>query len=286
MNYQKIYNDFITDRRSKEYTLTKGSIYSERHHILPKCKGGGDDKENIIRLTYRDHIFAHALLLKGAKGFQDKWHMAASMAAILNFDSRGRRCGKIKEWMEVKYKWARVMHSKCITGKGHPGYNHDEISLYHIDGTIVTGTRQELIKKTGLNFKRIYDFFNSKRTYQDGWCVSEHELICRVESEAVRNSRKQRAGIGFYHEDGRSVLETNKTQVRQYGLNGRIRDIIRRNGYSAGWSNDHIEAKMRSKGEWRGKEREKKNDQSQLFRNKKNYKELCNMFDNLEFNDV
>jgi len=36
--------------------------YSERHHVVPKCLGGGDDEENLVYLSGGDHLFAHLLL--------------------------------------------------------------------------------------------------------------------------------------------------------------------------------------------------------------------------------
>lgn len=64
MNYKKIYTDFISDR------LTKQSIddYFEIHHIIPRSYGGTNDKDNLIKLTAKDHFFAHILLAKIYKG--------------------------------------------------------------------------------------------------------------------------------------------------------------------------------------------------------------------------
>ena len=38
--------------------------YTEKHHILPRCMGGNDTKENLARLTAREHFIAHRLLTK------------------------------------------------------------------------------------------------------------------------------------------------------------------------------------------------------------------------------
>lgn len=42
--------------------------YSERHHILPRSFGGNNSKENLIRLTARQHFIAHKLLWNAYKG--------------------------------------------------------------------------------------------------------------------------------------------------------------------------------------------------------------------------
>ncbi len=64
MNYKKIYDDFISDRLQKQNI----DGYFETHHIIPKSYGGLNKKENLIKLTAKDHFFAHILLAKIYKG--------------------------------------------------------------------------------------------------------------------------------------------------------------------------------------------------------------------------
>ena len=40
------------------------SEYCELHHIIPKCLGGENTKENLVLLTAREHYIAHLLLSK------------------------------------------------------------------------------------------------------------------------------------------------------------------------------------------------------------------------------
>jgi hypothetical protein len=42
----------------------ESGIYTERHHIIPKCIGGTDEPSNIVRLSAREHYIAHRLLVK------------------------------------------------------------------------------------------------------------------------------------------------------------------------------------------------------------------------------
>lgn len=57
MDYQKIYNQII--ERAKNRQLEG---YKEKHHILPKCLGGKDNKNNLVELTAREHFLCHMLL--------------------------------------------------------------------------------------------------------------------------------------------------------------------------------------------------------------------------------
>lgn len=59
LNYKKIYNDLIT--RGKNRILDE---YTEIHHIIPKCMGGTDDSDNLVKLTPEEHYVAHQLLAK------------------------------------------------------------------------------------------------------------------------------------------------------------------------------------------------------------------------------
>jgi len=57
MNYQKIYNQIIERAKSRQL-----DGYKEKHHIIPKCMGGLNDKENLVELTAREHFLCHMLL--------------------------------------------------------------------------------------------------------------------------------------------------------------------------------------------------------------------------------
>ena len=59
MDYQKIYNDLVD--RGKTRILAG---YTETHHIVPRCIGGSDDIDNLVKLTAREHYIAHKLLVK------------------------------------------------------------------------------------------------------------------------------------------------------------------------------------------------------------------------------
>ena len=42
--------------------------YTEKHHIIPKCLGGSNKKDNIAKLTPREHFVCHRLLTKMTDG--------------------------------------------------------------------------------------------------------------------------------------------------------------------------------------------------------------------------
>lgn len=68
MDYQKHYDLLVIRARSQNRSKLKRSnqnyIYYEKHHIIPRCMGGNDNKENLILLTAKEHFIAHQLLVK------------------------------------------------------------------------------------------------------------------------------------------------------------------------------------------------------------------------------
>jgi hypothetical protein len=75
MNYQKIY-DQITERAK----IRKLEGYKEKHHIIPKCLGGSNEKENLVELTAREHFLCHKLLCKIYPNETKLWYALWLMA--------------------------------------------------------------------------------------------------------------------------------------------------------------------------------------------------------------
>jgi hypothetical protein len=61
MNYKLLYLK-LTERGKPR--IRANYDYLEKHHIIPKCVGGIDSKENITLLTAREHFIAHWMLCK------------------------------------------------------------------------------------------------------------------------------------------------------------------------------------------------------------------------------
>lgn len=64
MDYKKIYNQLVAKAKPRGLDKSKHEGYFETHHIVPRCMGGGDEDENLVMLTAREHVIAHLLLWK------------------------------------------------------------------------------------------------------------------------------------------------------------------------------------------------------------------------------
>lgn len=104
MNYKAQYDKLITKAQNR--LETKG--YTERHHVVPRCLGGSDDKTNMVTLTAREHCLAHLLLAKIHGG--GLW---AAVHMMLNMHTPNSRAYKV-----AREKHAQFM-SDIMAGEGN-----------------------------------------------------------------------------------------------------------------------------------------------------------------------
>ena len=57
------YDEFMQNILDNRGRFNCGDKYCERHHMLPKCMGGTDDKNNLIDLFAKEHFEVHRLLV-------------------------------------------------------------------------------------------------------------------------------------------------------------------------------------------------------------------------------
>lgn len=120
MDYARIYNEFIDDRRSKP--APEG--YSEVHHILPRSMGGGNDPDNLIRLSPEDHYFAHLLLAKAHGGTQ--WASVVMMGM-------SRKDGA-RRWVRQRFMYGAARRRFALESSerqsGQPGLRGADNGMY------------------------------------------------------------------------------------------------------------------------------------------------------------
>jgi hypothetical protein len=54
--------------------MLSNNEYSELHHIIPISLGGTDDKQNLVRLSAREHFICHALLAEMYEMGSNEWY--------------------------------------------------------------------------------------------------------------------------------------------------------------------------------------------------------------------
>lgn len=122
--YTEWYNAIIANAKLRTLLNTE---YSEKHHIIPRSLGGDDSKENLVRLTAREHFICHLLLTKMLTGgSRAKMILALS---CMTLESKNQSRHKLKS---RQYDYIRTELSKCSQGSGNPSYGRkrteDEIA--------------------------------------------------------------------------------------------------------------------------------------------------------------
>jgi hypothetical protein len=112
MNYLRIYNKLIS--RTQGRVLE--SVYTEKHHILPRCIGGTNNTDNIVELTAEEHFVAHQLLVK-MHPLNHGLVYAASMMCVSSSDHNGNRSNnKLYGWLRRRLSISASIRS---SGKGN-----------------------------------------------------------------------------------------------------------------------------------------------------------------------
>lgn len=137
------YNEFINNILETRGRFACGEEYHERHHIVPKCMGGTNEKENLIDLFAREHFEAHRMLAlenPEHKGLVYAWWNMAHM------NQANQRDYEItaEEYEEARIKFSNI-HSEAIKGK----YSGENSYMYgkHLSDETKEKLRQQRIGK-------------------------------------------------------------------------------------------------------------------------------------------
>lgn len=124
MDYKKHYDRLI--ERAKTRQLTG---YVERHHTVPRCMGGTDDKSNLVELTPEEHYVAHQLLVKMYPRIDSLVYAANKMTVS---SKTVKRNNKRYGWLKRRYQCI----CKKRVGRKNPSYGR---SWYHAPITLENG---------------------------------------------------------------------------------------------------------------------------------------------------
>lgn len=121
MNYKRVYDSIIENR--KRNPVPKGQ-YSEKHHIVPRCLGGKDNKDNLVVLTAKEHFICHMLLVEIYR--HDKKNYYKMLHAFIMMKAQNKSHGNnryINSRLYAKYRKEFVLkQSKTQSGKLNSQY--------------------------------------------------------------------------------------------------------------------------------------------------------------------
>lgn len=113
MTYDKFIQNILNTRG--RFACSDG--YHERHHIIPKCMNGSNNKDNLIDLYAREHFIAHKLLAEeNPQNYQLKYAYW-NMCQCTGRDGQDKYIPTPEEYEE-----ARIFCHEAMSGENHPWY--------------------------------------------------------------------------------------------------------------------------------------------------------------------
>lgn len=207
MDYQRIYTQFIADRSSRE----QPSGYTEKHHIIPRSLGGGDEVSNLLRLTPEDHFFAHLLLAKIHGG--TLWAPVAFMAG-----------GTRKDYKPIasrgQYGWAARAMARAVSGVNAHQYDRTIYRLEHKDGRAWAGAQAEMQTALGLSKPLANLLVKGRIGSAKGWFIAGNRPahIGRGSRGGSDHPMYRAKEHRFLHVDGRVFVGTQFELHQTHGM--------------------------------------------------------------------
>ena len=160
----------IIDKAKGQDRKKKCGIYYENHHILPKCLGGLNNKENLVLLNAREHFICHWLLIKMVKYNSKQYFQMLSSISYFK--------GKKERYYNSRlYEYAKIKYGKYLSNKPIPKERKEKISKY-----------QNLPKVKEKNRIRGYEIAKKRRLKNPDSFWTKEEIAKRVKTRRKLNN--------------------------------------------------------------------------------------------------
>lgn len=118
MNYRRVYFSVIKNAKQETSEGKRDSGYYERHHIFPKSLFPlwKDRKSNTVKLTAREHLFCHMLLVKIYPKSHEMWSALWYMSCKSKKEKSNYPKLTLREYERIKVQFAES-NSKHLKGK-------------------------------------------------------------------------------------------------------------------------------------------------------------------------
>ncbi len=167
--YYKQYNNLINKCiKLKDEGYSETEILEE-HHILPKCMGGTNNSDNLIKMPVRYHIFAHIFLMKA---YPNNHKLSYAAKRMLNSNTYQGRYSILKT---LPVRLISLIRSEAIRnlkdknpfkGKTHTKESREKMSISHKNKFPTKETREKQSKAKLGNKNSFYGKKHSKETKQ------------------------------------------------------------------------------------------------------------------------
>lgn len=140
--------------------------YNEIHHILPRCLGGSDLPDNLLRVTHKEHFILHLLLTKIYPDCDRLWFAYAAMCGGSNGltprpRANSRHFDNLRRYTFTKYQEGKIAYHHITSKKVVWLLPLDVIPDY-----LVRGMPSELIQLNSLKRKGAKSYYHPVTFHQ------------------------------------------------------------------------------------------------------------------------
>jgi len=205
MDYAKIYDNLINSRKDLNRNMKNG-VY-EKHHIIPKCLDGTNDKNNLILLTPREHYVAHRLLYKQYTG-KKKALLAYAFFCLCRNNNQQRKI------TSRQYDLAKKYMSESSNGQNHPSFGKKYSKEFREDiSKRMTGQGNHRYGKKSWNSGLTKETSDILKTIGENaknkWKTQDHPLLGYKHSdEAKQNMSNAMKGLHKSQEHKDKISKT------------------------------------------------------------------------------
>lgn len=163
--------------------------YSELHHILPRSLGGDDTKQNLVRLTAREHFICHLLLVRIHKELPGYYKMVKAFFMMLVCKSSNQeRHISSRDYSKIRETFSKLRSAEQ-SGHGNSQYGKQTYWMFHemfgrrrVDRTLL----EDYIHQGwyyGSFFK--YEKLKKNRVYKIDLGTRNTDITTREEKETI-----------------------------------------------------------------------------------------------------
>lgn len=211
--YTNWYFNIINNTKNKQYSKE----YCENHHIIPKCIGGLDNFDNLVKLSAREHYICHLLLTKMTHGENNRkmkfalWRMTHCNDRQNRYKLNNRQYEKIKKAMsnalkeqntgkKLSLEHIEKLKKKILWNKGKKGVMSAEskakISEFRRNCTMSEETKEKIstsIKNRNKTIKnKIGEIKHRKKRAPRPWSEDQKIMLSNVMKESwAKRKHKQ-----------------------------------------------------------------------------------------------
>jgi hypothetical protein len=192
----KYTNWYYSIINNAQLRILSNDVYTEKHHIIPKSLGGSNLKNNLVRLTAREHFICHLLLTKITFGE----HRYKMLSAVTKFQqSRSFQYRTLNSWEYQKLRECAIL---ARTGIPHTAEAKRKIKDKHHNVAGPNNPRARHIRAVSPNGE-IYNLHGSLKRFckEQELAYSSALRLLSVQDKWKRSFKGSTEGWSFVHLD-------------------------------------------------------------------------------------